>query len=123
MGMWKHANWEKHQAVSGAAREGTTGSHCNVRMAVTSPASALRIPLIQNKAERPCNARAFRIGGEGGILREGSGQLVFQTALLRAVAPRGGQTPHCGLCCSALRIPLVQNKAERPCNARAFRFV
>ena len=47
----------------------------------------------------------LRRGGEGGILREGLGLLVFQTALLRAVAPRGGGTPHCGLPSSALRIP------------------
>ncbi len=61
--------------------------------------------LLNSKAGRPCVARAPCFGGEGGILREGLGLLVFQTALLRAIAPRGGGTPHCGLPSSALRIP------------------
>ena len=61
--------------------------------------------LLNSKAGRPCVARAPCFGGEGGILREGLGLLVFQTALLRDIAPRGGGTPHCGLPSSALRIP------------------
>ena len=62
----------------------------------------------------------LRRGGEGGILREGLGLLVFQTALLRAIAPRGGGTPHCGVGSLRPSNPfLLNSKAGRPCVARA----
>ena len=77
-------------------------------------------PSALSNAERPCVARAPCFGGEGGILREGLGLLVFQTALLRAIAPRGGPTPHCGVGSLRPSNPfLLNSKAGRPCVARA----
>ena len=78
--------------------------------------SALRIPPVQKQSRGPmrCMGPPRLFPQEGGILRTGGGLLALRAAQSLARSPRGGKMPHCGIFCSALRIPPVQKQSRGP---------